>query len=445
MPDEVAFVVMPFRRKPTGRTEELVPAEVDFDALWERVYQPVLRGLGYRAVRADRDAGALIITQMIQRLAIADVVVADITLANANVYYEIGIRHAAKKRGCVLIAADWARPVFDLDQMRQLRFPLTDGTFEDDKAVRAAVDSLRSDLMSLVRGVSPVFDAVPEFPDSDSLQLSAFEDLLAELSAFEADTRAVRATPKQDRPARVRALLAKYRTRPTTRGTVALELLRLVRDILGWADLLAYIDSLPEHISRAPYVREQRALARSGLGDLPGSIGDLEQLISDHGETSERLGLLGGRYKRLADSVDSAAERAAYVEKAIGAYQRGMEVDLNNYYPASNLPQLYRGRDEPGDERLAMEAEVITAVACRAAIRNGSADSWTRSTLLANAFDRGDVAEAVSMGAEVLTEGLPAWQVESTIANLRTSLAHHRDAEVRAVLLPVIERLERAL
>ena len=44
MPDQVAFVVMPFRRKPTGRTEKHVPAEVDFDALWERVYQPVLRG-----------------------------------------------------------------------------------------------------------------------------------------------------------------------------------------------------------------------------------------------------------------------------------------------------------------------------------------------------------------------------------------------------------------
>ena len=354
MPDEVAFVVMPFRRKPTGRTERLVPAEVDFDALWERVYQPVLRDLGYRAVRADRDAGALIITQMIQRLAIADVVVADITLANANVYYEIGIRHAARKRGCVLIAADWARPVFDLDQMRQLRFPLTDGTFEDDTAVEAAVGSLRSDLMGLVGGMSPVFDAVPQFPDSDSLQLSAFEDLLAELSAFEADTRAVRATPKQDRAARVRVLLEKYGARPTIRATVALELLRLVRDVLGWGDLLAYIDSLPQHIARAPYVREQQALARSGMGDLPGSIGDLEQLVSDHGETSERLGLLGGRYKRLADSVSSPTERSAYLGKAIGAYQRGMEVDLNSYYPASNLPQLSRRRDDPGDERLAM-------------------------------------------------------------------------------------------
>lgn len=445
MPDQVAFVVMPFRRKPTGRTDKNVPAEVDFDALWERVYQPVLGDLGYRAVRADRDAGALIITQMIQRLAIADVVVADITLANANVYYEIGIRHAAKERGCVLIAADWARPVFDLDQMRQLRFPLTDGTLKNDNAVKAAVDALRTELMSLVQGVSPVFDAVPGFPDADSRQVSAFEDALAELSAFEAETRTVRATPKQDRPERVRALLEKYGKRPATRGTVALELLRLVRDILGWKDLLAYIDSLPEHVARAPYVREQHALARSGVGDIPGSIGDLEQLILDHGETSERLGLLGGRYKRLADAAGSPAEQAAYVERAIASYQRGMEVDLNDYYPASNLPQLYRQRDKPGDRQLAMEAEVVTAVACRAAILNGSENEWTRSTLLANAFDRGDVDEAVRIGAEVEAEGLPGWQLQSTISNLKTSLAHQVDDNLTAPLRLVVERLERAL
>ena len=82
-----------------------MPTEVDFDALWENVYQPVLeKDLGYKAVRADRDVGALIISQMVQRLAVADLVVADITLANANVYYEIGVRHAAKAQGCVLSA-----------------------------------------------------------------------------------------------------------------------------------------------------------------------------------------------------------------------------------------------------------------------------------------------------------------------------------------------------
>jgi hypothetical protein len=155
MLEQVAFMVMPFSRKPTGRTEPDVPAQVDFDALWERVHQPVLEQLGYRAVRADRDIGALIILEMIQRLAIADLVVADITLSNANVYYEVGVRHAAKRQGCVLVSADWSRTPFDVDQMRQLRFPLVDGDVGEEAAQRAR-EALAPGMQALVDGVSPV-------------------------------------------------------------------------------------------------------------------------------------------------------------------------------------------------------------------------------------------------------------------------------------------------
>jgi hypothetical protein len=29
------------------------------------------------------------------------------TIPNGNVYYEVAVRHAARKQGCVLLAADW--------------------------------------------------------------------------------------------------------------------------------------------------------------------------------------------------------------------------------------------------------------------------------------------------------------------------------------------------
>jgi hypothetical protein len=49
------------------------------------VHKPVLAELGYQAVRADADVGAFVIAEMIQRLAVADLVLADVSLANANV------------------------------------------------------------------------------------------------------------------------------------------------------------------------------------------------------------------------------------------------------------------------------------------------------------------------------------------------------------------------
>ena len=98
MSDAVAFMVMPFNEKATDRTESGVPAKVDFDALWAAVHKPVLENLGFTAVRADADTGAMIIKQMIQRLALADVVIADITLANANVFCSTTYARASRAK-----------------------------------------------------------------------------------------------------------------------------------------------------------------------------------------------------------------------------------------------------------------------------------------------------------------------------------------------------------
>ena len=73
--------------------------EIDFNALWDRAFAPTIVALGYEPVRADQDTGALIITQMIERLYFADLVLADMTIPNGNVYYEVGIRHAAQGEG----------------------------------------------------------------------------------------------------------------------------------------------------------------------------------------------------------------------------------------------------------------------------------------------------------------------------------------------------------
>ena len=441
MPDPIAFMVMPFNRKPTGRAEENVPAEIDFDALWDRVYRPVLAEKGYEAVRADRDVGALIIAEMIQRLTLADLVVADITLPNANVYYEIGVRHAAKRDGCVLVGADWARPTFDVDQMRQLRFPLSDGDVGEEAATAASA-SLREGLDALAAGISPVFGAVNGYPTPKLEEQTAFAAAVKELSRFQADVRAIRATPKTQREPRVRALLDEYGARPVVRDVVVLQLLELVRDHLGFPAVLDYIETLPARFRDHPLVLEQEALALAKTKDVPGAIGRLEELIERRGPTSERLGLLGGRYKELFAASEDPEERRGYLDAAIDAYRRGMELDLNAYYPSSNLARLCRERNDPDDAQLANEALAATALACRAAIARGTSDQWVRPTLLGNAFDRGDVAEAIRLRAEVAAEGAAKWELDSTIEDLRRSVQQQQDPNLRAGLQAVLQELE---
>src|SRR6476469_2296530 len=114
MPRPVCFMVMPFGVKDPRATAP-APARVNFDVLWEKALRPGLDGLGYQPVRADQDLGALIIAEMLERLYFSDLVIADVTIPNGNVYYELGIRHAARDKGCVMVGADWAEPLFDVD------------------------------------------------------------------------------------------------------------------------------------------------------------------------------------------------------------------------------------------------------------------------------------------------------------------------------------------
>jgi hypothetical protein len=435
---------MPFGVKRTETARQGVPVEIDFDRLWDVVYRPVLGDAGYHPVRADRDVGALIVLEMIQRLALSDLVVADVTLPNANVYYEVGVRHAAKRTGCVLVATDWADPVFDLRQIRQLRFPLRDGGVGDESAAAARVALQR--IGEFGRGPSPVWEAVPGFPGEPNLsRISAFEDVVTELSEFDTDVRAARLAPLTERRTKALEVFEKHGQRKVVRESVVLQLIRLLRDVVGWDSVLDYIATLPNHVARHPLVVEQRCLALGEAGNPADAAAALQSLISTEGATPERMGLLGGRFKDLHRGATTPADRRRYLDRAIESYQEGTDLDLNEYYCASNLPRLYRMRGEEGDERSASEAELVAYQACRRAVKLGTADEWARPTLLGLAFDRGDVVEAERLEVEIEREGGDAWKLLSTLDDLRSAVGAKRNGPVRTRLEGLLERLAALL
>jgi hypothetical protein len=419
----IAFMVMPFGTKKIDSAKRGVPPEVDFNALWANVHQPVLKELGYRAVRADADLGALIINEMVQRLAIADLIVADISLPNANVYYEIGVRHAARRDGCVLVAAAWATPVFDLAQMRRLPYPLADGTCGVETTGQAR-EALRAGLEDLIPGQSPVFAAVPGYPRTDDpTNGSAFEELVDALSGFQADVAMIRNAVNADtRRKRTLTLLADYGSQPAVRDTVAVEIIGLARDHVGADETLNYINGLPRHLQNHPPVIEQKQIALARSGDVLKAATQLELLIAKAGPSSDRYGILGGRYKQLMKQSDPAtATYRNYLGKTIDAYERGMAEDLNDYYPSSNLPRLYRRRGDPGDEQRALNVATTVMAACTRVLERDGDDGWVRLTLLGAAFDRGDGTEARRLAREIERSRPAMFHLETTMADLQAS------------------------
>jgi hypothetical protein len=447
MPKPICFMIMPYGRKATQAEAGRGVPEIDFNALWDRAFAPTIIALGYEPVRADQDTGALIITQMLERPYFADLVLADMTIPNGNVYYEIGIRHAARERGCVLLAADWSKALFDVAQMRTVRYPMPEGdiTAATAQAIAAAI---KDPIGQLARGVSPMRQSIRGYPANvDEAAASSMKDAMLELAAFQGEVRAVRAVPRTGRMERAKQLLAKYWMPPVTAPT-AIGLLLLMKDSAetgdDWTWVTDFIGRLPGDLADLEEVRELDAFAVSNAGKPVDAIAKLEALVLTSGPTPERLGLLGGRYKRLYAKAATTPEKLLYLHKSIDAYERGMELDLNEYYCSSNLPRLYRARMRKGDAEKAQAVSQIVIAACKRAKSRGLADEWLRPTLLGAAFDAGDGDEAEELAVEVAAEGAARWKLDSILSALRTSLAQVQDEACKERLTGVLDGLEQA-
>jgi hypothetical protein len=408
----------------------------------------VIKDLGYEPVRADQDVGALIITQMIERLYFADLVLAEMTIPNGNVYYEVGIRHAARDRGCVLLAADWSKQLFDVAQMRTIRYPLADGDVGEAaaEAIRAVI---KSKIEALAKGGSPVFKSIKGYPsDVDVAQASTMKEVMANIAALQGRVRAVRALPPARRMAAAKPL-AEESCRPPTTAPIALSVIRLLKESADnaddWTWITQFIAGLPGEISDLEEVQDWNAFALAGAGKPIGAIAKLEELMTLSGPTPERLGLLGGRYKRLASSAATPAERLVYLNKTIDAYERGMEIDLNQYYCSSNLPRLYLQRNRKGDRERAVAVSHVVVAACERAKNRKETDEWLRPTLLGAAFDAGDADKAEELAAEVLAEGSTSWKLETTMSDLESTVLQVQDPDAKSRLTAVLETLWTAL
>ena len=97
----VCFVIMGFGQKTdlaTGRV-------LDLDKSYRNIIKPAVTAAGYECVRADEiQHSGVIDVPMYEMLFAADLVVADLSTANLNAIFELGVRHALKPRATIIMA-----------------------------------------------------------------------------------------------------------------------------------------------------------------------------------------------------------------------------------------------------------------------------------------------------------------------------------------------------
>src|SRR6266699_2028434 len=116
----LCFVLMPF-----GKKTDAAGLTIDFDAVYDDVIKLAIGDAGLEPLRADEEmTGGIIHKPMYERLILCPFAVADLTTANANVFYELGVRHAARQASTVLLFAEGAQLPFDVSFLRALPYKL---------------------------------------------------------------------------------------------------------------------------------------------------------------------------------------------------------------------------------------------------------------------------------------------------------------------------------
>jgi len=112
------------------------------DCAFEYIIKPSLNGLGYdEPERVDKsDKPTHITTEIILQLVNADLVIADLSELNANVFYELGIRHAFKKP-CILMSNWEKKPPFDVSGINVI-----DYIHDDPQSHKKAIGRIKSQI-----------------------------------------------------------------------------------------------------------------------------------------------------------------------------------------------------------------------------------------------------------------------------------------------------------
>ena len=409
----LCFVAMPFGKKPTaGGTQ------IDFDEVYRELIGPAIEDAGLEPLRADEEmTGGIIHRPMFERLILCEYAIADLTTANANVFYELGVRHAVRPFSTVLVFAKGAGQLpFDVAPLRALPYEVdADGTPINTPADRAA---LARRLIEAKKSTtdSPVYQLVDGFPDVDRTKTDVFRDRVAHAAGMKERL----AQARKEGAEAVRAIEADIGDVASAESGLVIDLFLSYRAVRAWTEMIAVVGKMAPPLAVTVMVREQLALALNRNGQREAAERVLLELLAKRGPSSETYGILGRVYKDRWEEAAGRGENAlakGLLGKAIDAYLRGFEADWRDAYPGINAVTLMELTEPPDPRRADLIPVVRYALDRRLA--SGTPDYWDHASRLELAVLTGDEDRAQTALGEALAAVREPWEPETTARNLR--------------------------
>jgi tetratricopeptide (TPR) repeat protein len=413
-PAQLCFVLMPF-----GRKTDAAGRLTNFDSVYQKLIAPAVEEAGLEPIRADEEKiGGTIHKPMFERLMLCHYAVADITGANPNVFYELGIRHALRPASTVVLFVEGTVIPFDIALVRGIPYR-TDAAGEPvdlpvpmaaiKQHLRAARESPHSD--------SPLFQLIDDLPHAqiDHAKTDVFRQQVDYSKKYKARlTAAVGAGREAVQEIATEPALANLNE---VEAGVVVDVFLSLRDVEAFPAMIELYERMPPPLQRAKMMREQLGFALNRAERFEEAEKVLKAVIAEFGPSSETNGLLGRIYKdRWAIARDHGRlEARGLLRRAIDTYLDGFQADWRDAYPGINALTLMERLDKP-DPRKEQVLPVVRYAVTRKVASNP--DYWDHATLLELAVLANDSDDAQDKLSDATGFACKAWMLKSTANNL---------------------------
>src|SRR5829696_2712820 len=238
----LCFVLMPF-----GEKRDITGALINFDSIYKDLIAPSIEEAGFEPLRADEEmTGGIIHKPMFERLILCEYAVADLTTANANVFYELGIRHAVRPWSTVLIYGGDLRLPFDVAPLRAIPYKLTSSGKPADVEDTLAVVEERLNRARDAVPDSPIYELVEGFPDVDHTKTDVFRERVQYSTLMK--SRLAEARNQQSVEA-LREIEKELEPIKDQEAGVVVDLFLSYRAVKAWEDMLALTEKMPSPLA----------------------------------------------------------------------------------------------------------------------------------------------------------------------------------------------------
>ncbi|MFP4343026.1 MAG: TRAFs-binding domain-containing protein [Cyclobacteriaceae bacterium] len=416
----LCFVIMPF-----GIKKDAQGNEVDFDTVYREYIRPAIEAADMEPIRADEETvNGIIHKPMYERLILCDYAVADLSTANANVFYELGVRHAVKPFTTITIYSANSFLPFDVNFLRTMPY-----NYDTEKKLTKR-DEDRANLTSqLLRAKqqkttdSPIFQLVDGISFQESVaheKTDIFREVVKYNEEMKKRLADARKTPgsKEDKLSAVNEIVNSLRLE-NEEAAVLVDIMLTYRSLGAYEQMIAFIRSVPVHVQQTVMVQEQLGFALNRVKKHDEAIEVLEKVVEKSGPSSETYGIMGRVYKDLFDKArqeDNAFQAEGYLDKALETYLKGFEADWRDAYPGVNALTLLELK---GDKEQIQQLAPVVEYAVQRKLASRKPDYWDYATLLEIAVIENDAEKAKAQLRKALSCSIEGdWMFDTTIKNL---------------------------